>query len=121
VQRVAASALVSASVGVWLGGVVACVDTSRHASPDAGGIQPVTCPGTPPVAATTDAGIPPATPAPSGPYAWKNVIIKGGGFVSGIVMSPAMPGLVFARTDVGGAYRFDPASGRWAPLTDWVG
>ncbi len=36
-------------------------------------------------------------------------------------MSPALPGLAFARTDVGGAYRFDPASARWAPITDWVG
>ena len=36
-------------------------------------------------------------------------------------MSPAMPGLAFARTDVGGAYRFDPANGRWWPITDWVG
>lgn len=124
-QRVTASALVSASVGVWLGGVVACVDTSHHASPDAAvGVQPVTCQGTAPAAAATDAGIPSATPASassSGPYAWNNVVIEGGGFVSGIVMSRAMPGLAFARTDVGGAYRFDPASGRWAPITDWVG
>jgi hypothetical protein len=110
-------------LGVWLGGALACVDTTKHASPDGGvpinGIQPVTCQGTPPVAAA--AGIPSATPVPTGPYAWKNVVIKGGGFVSGIVMSRALSGLAFARTDVGGAYRFDPASGRWAPLTDWVG
>ena len=40
-----------------------------------------------------DAGIPSrdATTA-AGPYAWKNVVIKGGGFVSGIVMSPALQG-----------------------------
>jgi hypothetical protein len=122
VQRVAASALVSASVGVWLGAGAACVDSSHHASADAAvGVEPVTCQGTPPVAATNDAGIPSSTPSPTGAYAWKNVVIKGGGFVSGIVMSRAMPGLAFVRTDVGGAYRFDPASGRWAPLTDWVG
>ena len=49
------------------------------------------------------------------------MVIKGGGFVSGIVMSPALPGLAFARTDVGGAYRYDPANRRWMPMTDWVG
>ncbi len=115
----------AAGAGFLLLGAVACVDTTHHASGDGGvgpgGVQPITCQGTPPVAATTDAGIPTATPAPTGPYAWKNVVIKGGGFVSGIVMSRALPGLAFARTDVGGAYRFDPASARWAPISDWVG
>jgi hypothetical protein len=125
VGGVVARTLVAAGVGIWLGAGTACVDTSHHASGDGGlppgAVQPVTCLGTPPVAATTDGGIPAATPAPTGPYAWKNVVIKGGGFVSGIVMSPALSGLAFARTDVGGAYRFDPASTRWAPITDWVG
>ena len=66
-------------------------------------------------------GDPDGDPAPAGPYAWKNVVIKGGGFVSGIVMSPALPGLAFARTDVGGAYRYDPSTRRWVAITDWVG
>ncbi|HTV21866.1 MAG TPA: hypothetical protein VMG12_24420, partial [Polyangiaceae bacterium] len=57
---------------------------------------------------------------PSGPYAWQNVTIKGGGFVSGIVFSTAAPHLVYARTDVGGAYRYDVALERWRPITDWV-
>jgi hypothetical protein len=119
-------ALVVASVGVWMGGAVACVDTTRHASPDGavgldGGVQPATCQGTPPVASAGDAGIPSGAPTSPGPYAWKNVVINGGGFVSGIVMSAALPGLAFARTDVGGAYRYDPANRRWMPLTDWVG
>ena len=34
---------------------------------------------------------------------------------------PGAAGLAFARTDVGGAYRFDPANQRWMPMTDWVG
>jgi hypothetical protein len=125
VERMA-QALVLASVGVWLGGAVACVDTGHRAQADGsvggpGAVQPATCPGTPPVAYSGDAGIPSADPAPAGPYAWKNVVIEGGGFVSGIVMSPALPGLAFARTDVGGGYRYDPANQRWMPLTDWVG
>jgi photosystem II stability/assembly factor-like uncharacterized protein len=56
----------------------------------------------------------------SGPYTWANVTIKGGGFVSGIVFSEAAPNLVYARTDVGGAYRYDVSLARWRPLTDWV-
>jgi hypothetical protein len=75
----------------------------------------------PPVASTIDASIPFEDTTTPGPYAWKNVVIKGGGFVSGIIMSPALPGLVFARTDVGGAYRYDPAGKRWMAITDWVG
>ncbi|HMJ51288.1 MAG TPA: sialidase family protein [Polyangiaceae bacterium] len=60
-------------------------------------------------------------PGVTGPYAWKNVKISGGGFVSGIVFSLAQPDLVFARTDVGGAYRLHGPSRRWIPLTDWIG
>jgi xyloglucan-specific exo-beta-1,4-glucanase len=54
-------------------------------------------------------------------YTWKNVQIVGGGFVPGIVYSEAEPGLVYARTDIGGAYRLNRATGRWVPLLDGVG
>jgi hypothetical protein len=60
-------------------------------------------------------------PTATGPYAWKNVKILGGGFVSGIVFSLAQPDLVYARTDVGGAYRLSAESQRWVPMTDWIG
>ncbi|MEU7827078.1 hypothetical protein [Catellatospora sp. NPDC049133] len=54
-------------------------------------------------------------------YRWDNVEIVGGGFVPGIVFSQSEPGLVYARTDIGGAYRWNQSTGRWTPLLDWVG
>ena len=54
-------------------------------------------------------------------YRWRNVRIEGGGYVSGLVFHPAVRGLIYARTDVGGAYRWDRARARWIPLTDWIG
>jgi photosystem II stability/assembly factor-like uncharacterized protein len=58
---------------------------------------------------------------PSIPYHYKNVVIRAGGFVSGIVFSTAQKDLVYARTDVGGAYRSDDGGDNWIPLTDQFG
>ncbi|HEV8244578.1 MAG TPA: xyloglucanase, partial [Polyangiaceae bacterium] len=55
------------------------------------------------------------------PYTWKNVVIRGGGFVTGIIFSPVKPGVLYVRTDIGGAYRYDPANKSWIPLTDFIG
>ncbi|MFZ6029200.1 MAG: xyloglucanase [Chloroflexota bacterium] len=55
------------------------------------------------------------------PYTWQNVEIVGGGFVPGIIFNPSEEGLVYARTDIGGAYRLDTATQRWIPLLDWIG
>jgi len=54
------------------------------------------------------------------PYNWQNVAIGGGGFVSGIITSKTEQNLVYARTDVGGAYRWDVAGNKWMPLLDWT-
>ena len=44
-------------------------------------------------------------------YSWSNVEIVGGGFVPGIVFNEGERGLVYARTDIGGAYRWQPRAG----------
>lgn len=54
------------------------------------------------------------------PYVWKNVQIVGGGFVDGIIFHPAAKGVCYARTDMGGAYRWDEKDKRWQPMLDWV-
>lgn len=55
------------------------------------------------------------------PYEWRNVTIRGGGFVTGLLFHPRERNLLYARTDVGGAYRSDDAGGHWIPITDWIG
>ena len=54
----------------------------------------------------------------AGPYEWKSVPFGAGGFIDGFVFHPRERGLLYARTDIGGAYRFDPASNAWVPLLD---
>jgi hypothetical protein len=66
-------------------------------------------------AAASSAGTPTAA------YTWRNVPIVGGGFVDGLVFSPAQRGLAYARTDIGGAYRWDATTARWVPLMDFTG
>ncbi|MFP5039356.1 WD40/YVTN/BNR-like repeat-containing protein [Parasediminibacterium sp. JCM 36343] len=53
-------------------------------------------------------------------YQWGNVAMGGGGFVSGLITSKYERGLMYARTDVGGAYRWDTLTSSWKPLLDWV-
>jgi hypothetical protein len=70
------------------------------------------------VSATAQA---PAGNGASEPYTWKNVQMVGGGFVDGIVFHPTAKGVRYARTDMGGAYRWNGQTRLWQPLLDWVG
>jgi photosystem II stability/assembly factor-like uncharacterized protein len=63
---------------------------------------------------------PVASPVPVEAYAWKNVAIYGGGYVTGIIFNRTKPGLIYLRTDIGGVYRWEGATGSWRPLLDWV-
>ncbi|MFI8171549.1 1,4-beta-glucanase [Streptomyces sp. NPDC085931] len=54
-------------------------------------------------------------------YRWRNVVQGGTGFITGVLFHPAVRGLAYARTDIGGAYRWEDRTGRWVPLTDHIG
>nr|WP_205615940.1 cellulose binding domain-containing protein [Streptomyces harenosi] len=54
-------------------------------------------------------------------YTWKNARIDGGGFVPGIVFNRTEKNLAYARTDIGGAYRWQQSTKTWTPLLDHVG
>ncbi|MGA3132177.1 MAG: hypothetical protein ABSD59_15330 [Terracidiphilus sp.] len=57
----------------------------------------------------------------SGPvYVWNNVKIVGGGYVTGLYFHPSQQNLMYARTDVGGAYRWGPSDSKWVPLLDFT-
>ncbi|MFF1820545.1 carbohydrate-binding protein [Kribbella sp. NPDC058245] len=71
------------------------------------------------VAATAQPAL--AAPSHRERYRWRNVEIVGGGFVTGIIHHPAERGLVYLRTDIGGAARLDQRTQRWVQLLNWVG
>ncbi|RPE38738.1 cellulose binding domain-containing protein [Streptomyces sp. Ag109_O5-1] len=54
-------------------------------------------------------------------YTWSNARIDGGGFVPGIVFNRSEKNLAYARTDIGGAYRWSESTKTWTPLLDSVG
>jgi hypothetical protein len=57
-------------------------------------------------------------------YSYKNVQIVGGGFVDGLYFHPQQKGLMYAHTDIGGAYRWNNVAGgdtQWVPLNDSIG
>ncbi|BCE00559.1 WD40/YVTN/BNR-like repeat-containing protein [Marinicellulosiphila megalodicopiae] len=59
------------------------------------------------------------TPIPNADgYVWNPVVIKGGGFVSGLIYSKADPSILYARTDIGGIYRWNAPNKTWIPLND---
>ncbi|MBB3193222.1 sialidase family protein [Roseateles terrae] len=52
------------------------------------------------------------------PYRWTAVPFGGGGYVDGLLFHPTQRDLLYCRTDIGGAYRYDPSAQRWIQLLD---
>lgn len=53
-------------------------------------------------------------------YHWDNLLIGGGGSVTGIVGQPGVAGLFYVRTDVGDVYRWEEAEQRWYGLLGFI-
>ncbi len=54
------------------------------------------------------------------PYSYRHAPVPGGGFVTGFVFHEKTPGIAYARTDIGGVYRYEPESRTWKSLCDHV-
>ena len=52
---------------------------------------------------------------------WTSVKWGGGGYVTGLIYHPSNASLLYARTDVGGAYRWNATNSAWTPITDGLG
>ncbi|UGQ48794.1 sialidase family protein [Massilia endophytica] len=52
---------------------------------------------------------------------WNSVKFGGGGYVTGLIFHPASPKVLYARTDIGGAYRWNHKTSSWTPITDGLG
>lgn len=62
-----------------------------------------------------------AAPATTQAYTWQNAVTGGGGgFIADVIFNPAQKDLIYARTDIGGAYRWNASSGTWTQLLNWV-
>ena len=58
-------------------------------------------------------------------FTWQSLPLGGGGFLTGIVTHPAQKDLIYARTDVGGVYKYQPPTSEnerpyWQQLMNWI-
>ena len=55
----------------------------------------------------------------TGEYEWGDLEIPGGGAICGYVFHPYVPDILYAHTDVGGAWKFNFEIKRWEDITKW--
>lgn len=66
----------------------------------------------------TTAPRPEPSAADAAPYVWRNVVVGAGGFLPNLIFSPEVRGLAYARSDMGGLYRYDARATAWQALQD---
>lgn len=54
-------------------------------------------------------------------YEWSRAYIGGGGYITGLLIHPKEPDLMYAKSDVGGLFRWIPQERRWQQLMDSMG
>lgn len=54
------------------------------------------------------------------PYVYRHAPVPGGGFVTGFCFHPKVKNVLYARTDIGGVYRYDFSEKAWVSLMDHV-
>jgi photosystem II stability/assembly factor-like uncharacterized protein len=64
---------------------------------------------------------PPEKIIPPSKYNWGNLNVGGGGYVTGLVIHPKNKNIMYIRTDVGGAYRWDEPTKKWIQMLNWIG
>jgi xyloglucan-specific exo-beta-1,4-glucanase len=62
-----------------------------------------------------------ATASGAAGTSWRNAKFGGGGYVTGLIFHPTSANVLYARTDIGGAYRWHQATMSWVPITDGFG
>lgn len=70
--------------------------------------------------ATVSLSVTGGTSPPPPSYAFTNVKILAGGYIPGVYFHPTQQNLMYARTDIGGIYRWGPNDTQWVPLLDWL-
>jgi xyloglucan-specific exo-beta-1,4-glucanase len=63
----------------------------------------------------------PAAKTKNEAYDWGRAKVVGGGFIPGIIFNSSEKDLIYARTDMGGAYRWDAVKKKWVQLLESVG
>ena len=53
-------------------------------------------------------------------YNWGNIYLDAEGYVTGMVVHPRNSDIRYAKTDVGGIYKYDSVRSKWIPLLDSI-